>query len=126
MFKLIMAIRRKEGLTREEFRDYYENNHVKLAERLNIAPPGYRRNYVVDNDPLLEGVDEDRKDKSPTFDVLTETMYSSREEAEEIFTRFADPAVFNAVVEDENKFIAPGGIKFYIVETAGHPETSLT
>lgn len=66
MFKVFAYLTKREGSTREEFIDYYENHHVPLVLSLAPMPTVYKRNYLRQSDPAnLE---------SPAigFDVVTE------------------------------------------------------
>ncbi|MGE2716285.1 EthD domain-containing protein [Mycolicibacterium litorale] len=45
---LIMFIRKRPDLTRDEFIDYYETKHIELIGRLvGGRPTSYRRHYAV-------------------------------------------------------------------------------
>ena len=46
MVKLIFLFRRKSGTTFQQFREYYEHNHVPLAVRLLPYFKSYKRNYI--------------------------------------------------------------------------------
>ena len=34
MFKTVCLLKRKDGMSLEEFRDYYENHHRKIGEKV--------------------------------------------------------------------------------------------
>jgi len=127
MFKWIATIKRKKGMTREAFIDYYENKHIPLIRRTIGQTYIYRRNYVVYEDPILTvvrsgptfrqevaahggGIEDD------DFDVLSECIFSTREDAQTQLSRFADPEISRIIQEDEAKFCEPGRSKIYIVE----------
>lgn len=72
MLKMLSYLVKREGMTPEEFVDYYENHHVPLI--LSLAPPPavYKRHYLQRGDALNigeEGVD---------FDVVTEQVFADR------------------------------------------------
>lgn len=49
MFKVIWFLKRKPGITHEQFRDHYENSHSVLAKRhFGHLFTAYRRNYKTD------------------------------------------------------------------------------
>jgi hypothetical protein len=61
VFSTILTIRKKRDISREEFIDYYENKHTALIGRLLPATiQQYRRNYVIDEDPMSRRLDEGR------------------------------------------------------------------
>lgn len=103
MIKMIFTMKRKAGLSREEFRDYYETRHVPFISALLPAPQSYRRNY-------LTGEEAD-------FDVITEIVYASPAAAEAAQEAMARPEVGAAIQADEAHFIAPGTVRLYPVET---------
>lgn len=72
MFKMIMLIKRKPGMTLEEFKNYYETRHVKLAKEMakGTSPSRvYIRNYLTPvPGPWTRGGE-------PPFDCVTELCY---------------------------------------------------
>jgi len=52
MFKAMVFLKRKPGLTREEFIAHYEGTHARLFQKHFPPIPDYRRNYPVWDDPL--------------------------------------------------------------------------
>lgn len=119
MFKWVIAIRKKQGLTREAFIDYYENHHVPRMQALIPLPGRYRRNYVVFDDPLLAVDGRDGVGETVPFDCLTECVFDTREEAERLVAAFSSPEILAIINEDEARFIEPGCQKMYIVEVRG-------
>lgn len=122
MFKYIAMIKRKEGISPAEFREYYETKHVplllKLFPELHRAIT-YRRNYLTFNDPLLAVDDRDGGSVDAGFDVLTELIFHNRQDAEiQIAAAFKQPDKFALVLEDEAHFVAPGHAKMYVVDVS--------
>ena len=74
LVKAVALLKRKAGLTREEFIDHYEQVHAPLIVRITPGLVGYARNYVV----TPPGGDLD-------FDSMTELWHQ-------------DQAAFNAVL----------------------------
>ena len=117
MFKLMLTIKKKKGLSRQEFIDYYENQHTVLCRK--ILPPleVYRRNYIMNDDPFLAAVGDNRAvDGENDFDVITEAIYTSRTEALASMAALFNGDTRTQIMNDEAKFCEPGGIKFYVVE----------
>jgi len=49
MFKVIWLLRRKPGITHEQFRDHYETSHSVIAKKhFGHLMTAYRRNYKTD------------------------------------------------------------------------------
>jgi len=69
MIKVMVMIKRKPGISHEEFCKHYEEVHVPLALKLLPTIKKYVRNYVV----KLPGMEE------PGFDCITEFWYDDME-----------------------------------------------
>lgn len=119
MFKWIVAIKKKKGISRAEFIDYYENKHIPMLREIISLPWVYRRNYVVFSDPLLAIDDRSGGEGDIDFDVLTECIFKTREEAETMVEEFSSAEILNKITADETNFIEPGRAKMYIVEVHG-------
>lgn len=116
MFKYIAHIKKKVGMSRQDFIDYYENKHEPLIRSLLPHLHIYRRNYLVFDDPLINVDGRGGGSESAGYDVLTEGVLGSREEAEAFFAAFANPEIFSKIQADEANFVAPGSVKVYVVE----------
>jgi uncharacterized protein (TIGR02118 family) len=74
MFKMLIFLKRKPGMSREAFREYYENVHVKIALKHPGQMKRYMRRYVRPlPNPLTGEVEE------MDFDVVTECWFDSKE-----------------------------------------------
>ena len=72
MIKIFGYLRRKPGLTPQEFADYYEHNHVPLVLSKAFMPIVYKRNYIQRGDTFnIEG-DE------IGFDCMTELVFADQ------------------------------------------------
>jgi hypothetical protein len=115
MFKWIVQIKRKNGISKEEFIDYYENKHEPLILSLLPKLAEYRRNYLVD-DPII-GVDGRSGDIDKLdFDVLTECIFKNREDALEFVAVLSRPEVIGRIKEDEANFVEPQHDNVFVVE----------
>ena len=72
MFKAIAFLKRKPGLSPEQFRQHYEEIHAPLAKSLFPFIRKYVRNYVATM-PFAS------KDKEPKFDCITEEWFDNME-----------------------------------------------
>jgi hypothetical protein len=75
IYKILLFLKRRPGMSVEDFRSYYENHHVKLCEKYTVGAARYVRRFL---DPV--GGEE------MPFDVITEIWLEDR-------------AVFEAVCE---------------------------
>lgn len=104
MFKVIWALKRKPGLSAEEFRRHFETSHARLAEKhFGHLMVEYRRNYVsAVGGP---GVPADGSAGSFGFDCLSEWTMASEAVYREIQEILAIPEVGRTIGEDSRKFI---------------------
>lgn len=104
VFKILIWLKRRPGMSVEEFRDYYENKHRKVVDK--YVGPGmayYARRYIdslphIDTKELTE----------PEFDVITEMWFSDKEAFEGIKWMISEGELPADVLEDEyNVFDRP-------------------
>jgi len=95
LFKILFLVRRKPGLTHEEFVHYHLNVHSKF---LAAAPQAKRfvRKYLR---PLA-----DPNSNKQDYDAVLELWFESREQFEAM-SGTIDPAVARQIAEDERNFI---------------------
>ena len=120
MIKLLIFMKRKSGLSRQEFMDYYENNHVLLiTKHFGQFPTDYRRNYADDTAPFgLADVSESSEAAKAhvEFDVLTEIWLKDRATMDAMFARAAQPHIAAEVAADEEKFVDRASVRFHLVQ----------
>jgi hypothetical protein len=131
MFKLIFTIKKKTGLSRAEFIEYYETKHAPLVRRLFPPAAEYRRNYIMTEGPAVDvvfkglatdpvyGGDKLQDALVSDFDVITEVLFDDLEQLKANVGAMEDPEIFRQIRNDEPNLFEPGGTKFYIVEERG-------
>ena len=122
MYKYLILMKKKASLSREEFMDYYENQHVPLMRSLVSGREIYRRNYLVLDDPMFS-IDGRLGDAdSLGFDVITECAFPTRSEAEAAkAAALASPENLARVKADEANFCEPGSVRMFVVEVRQSP-----
>lgn len=104
MPKAIFLMKRKQGITKEAFRDHYENNHIPLALKyINHLLVDYRRNYPLT--ALLDPANPSGEEYDCGYDCITEMWVRRDEDLEEMGRIFAAPDVSPILLEDEAKFL---------------------
>ena len=74
MIKVFGYLKRKPGLSPQQFADYYEHNHVPLVLSKAFMPMVYKRNYIQRGDALnIEG-------NEIGFDCMTELVFADRDD----------------------------------------------
>jgi len=81
MFKILLFMKRRPGMSIEEFRDYYENHHVPLCLKSAGGMKRYIRRYLDPQPNAETGLNEEL-----AWDVITELW-------------FDDEAVFKGTVK---------------------------
>ncbi|MFC1999714.1 EthD domain-containing protein [Chloroflexota bacterium] len=72
MIKRMVFLKRKQGVTPEEFREQYEEVHVPLALEFLTTVRKYVRNYITTNTSLASTAE-------PGFDCITEQWFDDME-----------------------------------------------
>lgn len=119
MFSTILTIRKRKDISRDDFIDYYENKHAPLIGKLlPNTIQSYRRNYIIDEDPLSQRLSEGRGDDEalPDIAVITEARFATRDDAQTLIEAFLTSEVLATVLADEDNFIARGGVRWRVVE----------
>ncbi len=108
MVKGIALLKRKPGLSPEEFRRHYEEVHAPLIRRLVPSIRKYVRNYVtVRPFPPAAG--------QPEFDCVTEQWFDSMEGFQEMMAAMSGEAG-RAIRADERTFLDRGQTVYLIAE----------
>ena len=103
MFKVIFLLKRKPGITAEQFREHYERSHVKMAQKyLGHLLIGYVRNYVGE---ARAARSQGQRPLEFDYDCLTEWTLASEEALEEVYRIFAIPEIGKEFYDDEANFL---------------------
>jgi hypothetical protein len=105
LFKQVCFFKKRPDLSMEQFIDYYENGHSKLAKKIG-APflPGavrYVRRYLtIEQNPVSLG----RFD--PGYDCVMEIWWNSREDFDRAMVGVHDPKFLQQRMDDEKRLFA--------------------
>ena len=109
MIKSMTLIKRKPGLSREEFVKHYEEVHALLALKHFPTFKRYVRNYII----ALPGTEE------LDFDCITEIWFENIEGAMAVTEALGDykTEIGRIFLDDEEKFMDRGsGVSFFVDE----------
>jgi uncharacterized protein (TIGR02118 family) len=112
MMKLLSYLTKRDDLTSEAFKEYYETHHVRLILSLAPSPTVYKRHYLTRGD--ASNLREDEVD----FDVVTELAWEDREAFQAWMTAVSD----ERVPTDEARFLNRSRTRALLVDdhvTAG-------
>ncbi len=106
MIKLVFTIRRRKGMTREEFQRYWREEHAALvrshAETLHICR--YIQTHATDT-PIDEALAGARGSEPRYYDGVAELWWDSMEDLLAASSSDAGRAAGQALLEDEQRFI---------------------
>lgn len=106
MIKLVFTLRRREGMTREEFQRYWREEHAALVQRHTETL--HIRRYVqvhLRETALDEGISAPRGSQPRFYDGIAELWWDSLEDLTAAFTTEAGQATAQELLEDEQRFI---------------------
>ena len=108
MIKSISLIRRKPGITHEEFKRHYEDVHVLLALQCLPGLKRYIRNYVA----------SEALGCSADFDVMSEFWYASADDVKASLSFYRSQAG-QVLRDDEELFMDRTSIRAWLVSEHG-------
>jgi hypothetical protein len=109
-------LKKRADLSFEEFRDYYENNHAPLCEKLIPFYTEYKRNFIEPVQDYTTGHLDNNLTQPPNFDVVTEVKFASREMYQKMVDALSDPAIGDIITRDEENLFDRSAMTVYIVE----------
>lgn len=115
MIKLVIFLHRKEGISHEDFVDYWQNKHGPLVTRLKdkLRVKKYVQN-ILHPGPLQDGMNS-RLQTPPVCDGIAESWYKS---AADLATLREDPEAVKALDElfqDELQFLDHSKLSIQVV-----------
>jgi uncharacterized protein (TIGR02118 family) len=101
--KILLFMKRKPGMTMEQFKDYYENHHVPLCLKYASAVNRYVRRYLTPQRHAESGTCEELP-----YDVVTELWFDDEAVFRGTVEYLANTVMSDEVVQDEmNLFDRP-------------------
>jgi uncharacterized protein (TIGR02118 family) len=106
MIKLVFTLRRREGMTREEFQRYWREQHAPLVKRhaQTLRIRRYVQVHARETD-LDEAVAAARGSEPRSYDGVAELWWDSLEELAAAYSSEAGQAAGFELLEDERRFI---------------------
>ena len=115
MIKLMMCLYRKPGMTREQFQDYWMNQHgpffMKNADTMRAKK--YVQSHTVET-PLNEGM-RTARGMVPECDGVAEVWFESEADLMEAMSSPEGQELSVALLEDEGNFIDHSKSSAFIV-----------
>jgi hypothetical protein len=108
MHRLFIFARRKEGMSREAFRAYYETHHVPLALKYAAGMQHYVRHYVEPTQGMPE----------PDYDVITELGFVDRATVDAVLSVMTKDNMPADIIADEFNLFDRASFRFHAVSDA--------
>ena len=105
MPKLIALICKKPAISEEDFKTYYEENHVPLIESIFPTITGYKRTYLLESNLLNDALPLESDGFASQYNVITELSFDDEKGLNEFFERGTDEEVVEAIRDDEANFL---------------------
>ena len=136
MVKLMIMLKRKSGMSSEDFRHYYETKHVPLGDKyIGHLLVDYKRHYplamsafggneIGANEKWEGGRFQPKQAVECGYDVIS--VYTLRDPADvqEMTKILSDPVVQRTLAEDESRFLDRAACRMGmcdVVEGEGRP-----
>ena len=105
MIKLVMCLRRRPDLTREQFLDYWLNKHGPFfqANAAIMRAKKYVQGHTLDT-PINDGMRTSRG-LEPEYDGVAEVWFESEDDLAEAMGSAEMEQLSAALLEDESNFI---------------------
>jgi hypothetical protein len=116
MIKLVLLIRKKTGMSDEDFRRYYENTHAILARQMLPQITTYRRNYVREEIRRSATGEIICEADSRPFDVITEQYFENRAAFDAAMLVFSQAEAAKRMADDEAELFDRSTIRAFLVE----------
>lgn len=117
MVRMVALLKKKEGLTREQFIEHYETSHAPLI--MKYFEPylvEYRRIYLDHDHPnSFCGNYVDQRFTAEKYDVVTINTFESEADLADFYKAAAQPGVGEAIAADEAKFLENSANQVLIV-----------
>jgi EthD domain len=112
MIKVVGLMKKRPGMTAEEFRDYYETRHRPIGEKhLKPHVTRYVRRYLKPFRDPITGFEAE-----PEFDAVTEMWYRDQAAYDAVNARFAIPAIAAEVAADSEQLFDQSANRYFFVE----------
>lgn len=122
MVTIMWLLRRKPGISFEQFRDHYETSHAVLGARyLGHLMSGYRRKYVLPSETAANGnavMGAVLAAKAWDYDCIAEWDLPDEAAFEQVVAILSDPVIGKLFHDDEEHFLDRSSVR--LVRYATH------
>lgn len=118
MVTIMWLLRRKPGISFEEFRHHYETSHAVLgAKYLGHLMTGYRRKYVLPAETVSGAMGAVLASKGWDYDCIAEWDLADEAAFEHVVATLSDPVIGKLFHDDEEHFLDRSSVRLVRCET---------
>ncbi len=110
MIKFVSLLKRRPGMSFEEFVTYYETRHAVLGAEHLPGAQHYERRFLR---PVPHPIDGSLRED---YDCITELWFDDREAMEKSFAHLGEPDIAALFAEDEEKLFDRSRSLCYVVD----------
>jgi EthD domain len=114
IYKILLFMKRRPGMTVEAFKDYYENHHAPLCVTYASGMTRYERRYLTPHPNPETGATEEL-----AFDVITELSFDDEKIFRSTVAYLSTSKMPDAVVEDEKRLFDRARLRMATVVECG-------
>ncbi|MDG2004988.1 MAG: EthD domain-containing protein [Novosphingobium sp.] len=104
MYRVMWLLKRKAGISHEQFREHYETSHAELGKRyIGHLMLGYHRNY--DAAKVRDAAFETPMSVVTDYDCVAEWVMHDEAAFDEAMRIMAEPDILKIFLEDETHFL---------------------
>ena len=110
VYKILLTMKRRPGMSVEAFRDYYEQQHAPLAARYSSGLLRYVRSYLDPHPHPETGMPSE-----PPYDVITELWFDDEATYRGTLEYLTTSTMPPEIIEDEKKLFDRSSFAIYTV-----------
>lgn len=111
MIKLVFLLKRRAGMSFDDFKKYYETRHAVLGRKFLPTAVRYQRRFLQ-----AYGAPAGYENPDDGYDCITEMWFTDRAALDAAMAGASTPDVAAILAEDEEKLFDRNKIRFYLVE----------
>jgi hypothetical protein len=108
MVKMVFLLKRRPGMSRADFIQYYESHHARLGEKYVPNAVRYVRRF-------LEPVPGPWSKPADEFDVMTELWFANKQEADLAMAHLSEPKIHDEIAADEKRLFDRSRSQVYLI-----------
>jgi hypothetical protein len=108
MVKMVFMLKRRPGMSRADFIQYYESHHARLGEKYVPNAARYVRRF-------LEPVPGPWSKPADEFDVMTELWFANKHEADRAMAHLSEPKIHDEIAADEERLFDRTRSQVYLI-----------